>query len=58
MKDKNRKFEPETEEQKNSRWQKAASQARAFGRMCGLDAKKLARERNRYAEERCRKMDY
>jgi hypothetical protein len=56
MKDKKERV-IETAEQKEARWSKQAKQARAFGKMCGFNAKALAGERNRYANER-RKFEY
>lgn len=51
----------ETEEQKMERWEKAQKKARSFARQCGVDLKKISRERRKIAMEHARgseKYDY
>lgn len=51
----------ETEEQKRERWEKAQKKARSFARQCGVDLKKISKERRKIAMEHARgseKYDY
>ena len=44
----------ETEEQKRERWAKAQKKARSFARQCGVDLKKISRERRKRDAEKVR----
>ncbi len=42
----------ETEEQKQARWAKQQKKARSMAKSCGIDIKKLARQRERMEREK------
>ena len=50
-KDKN-EFVEETQEQKDARWAKQNKTAKSFARQCGVDLKKIARERGKNEAEK------
>ena len=53
MKKHKEEFVEETEEQKQARWEKQKKAARGLAKSCGIDLKKLAKERERnYREKR------
>ena len=52
MKKRKEDFVEETEEQKQARWDKQKRAARGMAKLCGIDLKKLARERERNAREK------
>jgi hypothetical protein len=45
MAKKRRDFVLETDEQRKERWAKQAKAVKTFARVCGIDAKKIKRER-------------
>lgn len=51
MKEK-RKFVEETMEQKQARWEKQSKSAKSFAKQCGVNLKKIAKERDRIAAEK------
>lgn len=54
MKEK-KEFVEETSEQKQARWKKQSKAARSMAKQCGINLKKLSKERDRYeAEKRAR----
>lgn len=52
MKKKREEFVEETEEQKQARWAKQQKMARGMAKTCGIDLKKLERERARREMEK------
>jgi hypothetical protein len=51
MKEK-KEFVEETMEQKQARWEKQSKSAKSFAKQCGMNLKKIAKERNRIAAEK------
>ena len=51
MKEK-REFVEETPEQKQARWEKQSKSARSFAKQCGVNLKKIAKERGRIDAEK------
>lgn len=51
MKEK-REFVEETMEQKQARWEKQSKAAKSFAKQCGVNMKKIAKERDRIAAEK------
>jgi len=51
MKEK-KEFVEETMEQKRARWDKQSKAAKSMAKQCGINIKKLAKERERYEAER------
>ena len=49
---KKEEFVEETEEQKKARWEKQQKRARGLAKSCGIDLKKLERERARRQKEK------
>jgi hypothetical protein len=52
MKKHKEEFVEETEEQKRARWEKQKKAARGMAKLCGIDLKKLAKERERNYREK------
>ena len=52
MKKKKEEFVEETEEQKQARWAKQQKMARGMAKSCGIDLKKLERERAKRQREK------
>lgn len=52
MKKHKEEFAEETEEQKQARWDKQKKAARGLAKSCGIDLKKLERERERRNREK------
>ena len=57
MKKQKEGFVEETLEQKQARWSKQRKAARGLARTCGIDLKKLDRERSRRSAEKERSRD-
>jgi hypothetical protein len=51
MKEK-KEFVEETMEQKQARWEKQSKAAKSFAKQCGVNMKKIAKERDRIAAEK------
>lgn len=51
MKEK-REFVEETMEQKQARWEKQSKAAKSFAKQCGVNLKKIAKERDRISAEK------
>jgi len=51
MKEK-KEFVEETMEQKRERWDKQSKAARSMAKQCGINIKKLAKERNKHEMEK------
>jgi hypothetical protein len=52
MKKHKEEFVEETEEQKQARWEKQKKAARGLAKSCGIDLRKLERERERRNREK------
>ena len=52
MKKHKTEFVEETEEQKQARWDKQKKAAKGMAKLCGIDLKKLAKERERNYREK------
>ena len=51
MKEK-KEFVEETLEQKQARWEKQSKSAKSFAKQCGVNLKKISRERDKIAAEK------